>query len=117
MRAILTLLIGGMTMTAVPVFAQVDQCMSKATREDKAGWIYVHLEGSPREIGYQHGYMLAGEIDDLIQTMKSFLLHSSGKDWDFYRDAARNMFWEQGRLGNTRKRLLGGIVDGLKAKG
>ena len=29
--------------------------LSKASRENKNGWIYVHLEGSPADIGYQHG--------------------------------------------------------------
>ena len=28
------------------------------------GWIYVHLEGSPHDIGFQHGYLLAPEIAD-----------------------------------------------------
>jgi Phospholipase B len=110
-----TLLIAGMMMTTVSVFAQVDPCMSKATREDKAGWIYVHLEGSPREIGYQHGYMLAAEIDDLIQTMKSFLLHSSGKDWDFYRDAVKKMFW--GKVDKEYQEEIAGIAEGMKVKG
>ena len=29
------------------------------------GWTQVHLEGTPREIGYQHGMLLAAEIEDL----------------------------------------------------
>ena len=37
--------------------------LAKASRENKNGWIYVHLEGSPHDIGYQHGYLLANEID------------------------------------------------------
>ena len=41
--------------------------LSKASRENKNGWIYVHLEGSPSDIGYQHGYLLADDIDTSIQ--------------------------------------------------
>ncbi len=26
----------------------------------KGGWTYVHLEGSPAEIGFQHGQLLVG---------------------------------------------------------
>jgi len=26
-------------------------------RPDQNGWIFVHLEGSPSEIGFQHGYL------------------------------------------------------------
>src|SRR5690349_9935213 len=29
--------------------------LAKASRQDTNGWIYVHLEGSPSTIGYQHG--------------------------------------------------------------
>src|ERR1700727_2064777 len=72
---------------------QADPRLAKASREDKAGWIYIHLEGSPGDIGFQHGYLLAGEIDDLIKAMKVSLPHLSGKDWDFYRKAVKKMFW------------------------
>jgi len=30
-----------------------------------SGWTVVHLSGSPAQIGYQHGYLLAPEIADL----------------------------------------------------
>ena len=48
----------------------IDPRLVKSSRKDTAGWIYIHLEGSPRDIGYQHGYMLATEIEDLINSMK-----------------------------------------------
>ncbi len=28
-------------------------------RPEKNGWTFVHLEGKPAEIGFQHGYLLA----------------------------------------------------------
>src|SRR5207245_1217254 len=31
-------------------------------RFEEGGWIYVHLEGEPGAMGYQHGYLLAPEI-------------------------------------------------------
>src|SRR5882757_9886893 len=70
-----------------------DPRLAKASREDKAGWIAIHLEGSPSTIGFQHGYLLAPEIDNLLQTLKYYLGHSTGKDWDFYRAAVKKMFW------------------------
>ena len=45
----------------------------KPAREDKNGWIYLHAEGSPTDIGYQHGYLLANDIDTSIQAV-SYLL-------------------------------------------
>jgi len=41
-----------------------------AYRFERGGWVYVHLEGSPREIGYQHGHLLAAEIFDAFQSVR-----------------------------------------------
>ena len=45
--------------------------LAKASRVDTNGWINVHLEGTPREIGFQHGWLLASEIDDLLKALDS----------------------------------------------
>jgi hypothetical protein len=34
---------------------------------DKNGWTFVRLKGTPEEIGFQNGYLLAPEIDDLLK--------------------------------------------------
>ncbi len=39
--------------------ASHDPRLRKAYRFQQGGWMYVHLEGSPSEIGFQHGYLLA----------------------------------------------------------
>ncbi|MEI7856132.1 MAG: hypothetical protein WCH85_01355, partial [Methanomicrobiales archaeon] len=36
--------------------------MAKANRHDKNGWTYLHIEGTPQERGFQHGYLMSGEI-------------------------------------------------------
>ena len=51
--------------------------LSRASRENKNGWIYVHLEGSPATIGYQHGYLLANDIDTTIQAIAHLLAHET----------------------------------------
>ena len=38
--------------------------LAKAKRSERAGWVYLHVEGEPRERGFQHGYLLAKEIAD-----------------------------------------------------
>ena len=35
-----------------------DPRLQKAYRFQQGGWTYVHLEGSPSEIGYQHGFQI-----------------------------------------------------------
>ena len=89
--------------------------LTNASRHDSAGWICIHLEGSPKNIGYQHGYLLAAEIDDLIKTMQHFLPHNSGKYWSFYHDAVKKMFWN--KIDKEYQDELTGITEGLSAKG
>ena len=47
-----------------------DSRLGKSYRFERGGWIYVHLEGSPGNIGYQHGYLLAPEIEDAVQAVR-----------------------------------------------
>src|SRR5450432_2528612 len=88
--------------------------LAKASRENKNGWVYVHLEGSPSDIGYQHGYLLSGEIDTTLQMMGYFLEHETKKDWAFYRRCAKNFLWD--KLDREYKDEINGIAAGLHAK-
>ena len=88
--------------------------LGNASRENKNGWVYVHLQGSPADVGYQHGYLLANEIDTTIRMLEYFLAHETKKDWAFYRQAAKNFLWN--KLDKEYQDELNGIVEGLKAK-
>ena len=39
--------------------SDVNARLRGAYRFQQGGWTYVHLEGSPAAIGFQHGYLLA----------------------------------------------------------
>jgi len=69
--------------------------LAKASKENKNGWIYIHLEGSPSDIGYQHGFLLASDIDTSIQAVSYLLQHDTHRDWQFYRNAAKNFLWDK----------------------
>jgi Phospholipase B len=86
-----------------------------AYRFERDGWVYVHLEGSPDRIGFQHGYLLAAEIGDFLRVIKPFLKTSTRRDWGFYRSAAEKMLWP--RIDDEYRQEIDGIVAGLKAKG
>ena len=88
---------------------------SGSHRFEKDGWIYVHLEGSPEQIGFQHGSLLSDEIADLLRVIKPFLEKSSKRDWNFYRDASEKMLWPG--IDAEYRQELDGIVAGLKSKG
>jgi hypothetical protein len=84
-------------------------------RPEKRGWILVHLEGSPAQIGYQHGYLLAPEIKDAFQVISTEMVHDEEQDWQFFRKAAREVLWP--KLPEEYKQELDGIVEGLAARG
>ena len=92
-----------------------DARLAKAYRFQKGGWTYVHLEGSPSEIGFQHGYLLAPEIADAFQAIKLFDTRQTQRDWDFFRTAAQKMLWPN--IDAEFQQELQGIADGLKAHG
>ncbi len=50
--------------------APADPRLRDAYRFDQAGWMYVHLEGAPDRVGFQHGYLLAPEIADAFEAVK-----------------------------------------------
>ncbi|MGH2563787.1 MAG: hypothetical protein ACRDE5_04705, partial [Ginsengibacter sp.] len=89
--------------------------LAKASRENKNGWVYLHLEGSPSDIGYQHGYLLSTEIDSALQMMSYYLPNATKRDWNFYRNAAQKFFWN--KLDKEYQDEIKGIAEGLQAKG
>jgi len=88
--------------------------IAKASRADADGWIHIHLEGSPRQIGFQHGWLLAAEIDDLLKTLDVFLAGSTGRDWAFFRASAERMFWP--KLEAEYREEIDGIAAGVRAR-
>ncbi|MGZ3945799.1 MAG: C45 family autoproteolytic acyltransferase/hydrolase [Mucilaginibacter sp.] len=89
--------------------------LAGSSREDKNGWIYVHLAGSPHDVGYQHGYLVAKEIDTLIKVFQFYLPHTSKKDWAWYRAAAGRFMWN--KIDTEYQQELTGMAEGLRAKG
>lgn len=95
--------------------APSDRRLQTSYRFQQGGWTYVHLEGSPTEVGFQHGYLLAAEIADAFAAIKLFDTHQSEHDWEFFRKAAREMLWP--RIDEEYQQELQGIADGVKAHG
>ena len=100
---------------ALTLFGCKRDRIGSATREDKNGWIYLHLAGSPADIGYQHGYLAAKEIDTLIKVMQYYVPTTSKKDWAFYRAASKRFLWN--KIDKEYQDEIRGITEGLQAKG
>ena len=74
-------------LSATPAFAQPsihqDDRLEGAYKFKKNGWTYVHLQGSPGQIGYQHGYLLAAQIEDAYRLAYGRRPDGSEKDTVF----------------------------------
>lgn len=92
-----------------------DPHLHGAYRFERNGWTYVHLEGSPEEIGYAHGYLLADKIADALQVFKIEDQHSTGHDWAFFRNAAKTILWPH--MDPEYQQEISAIAQGARAQG
>jgi hypothetical protein len=103
-------LLSGQSLTA-----QVDPRLKNDYRVDNQGWIYLHLAGEPKDIGYAYGTLLSTEIDDAQKTLQLQLKRDTGKNWNFYRETAKKLFWPH--VPTEYQAELSGQAEGLQAKG
>ena len=105
----------------------------KGYRYNIQGWIYLHIEGDPHERGYQHGYLLANEIVDMLNRWShtihfhkliniiskrvSELRYHKIADiwWNFCRNQCNRLYWDKFPL--EYKQEIQGIADGVNARG
>jgi len=81
----------------------------------KNGWTYVHLEGTPHQVGFQNGYLLAPEVADMLKVAQLETARSNKKDWAFFRHAAEHMMWPH--IEAEYREELQGVADGARAHG
>jgi len=95
---------------------QADPRLKNAYRRaEKSGWTFVHLEGTPAEVGFQHGYLLAPELGDAFKVTQLELTHDNSKPWGFFRHAAQEMLWPH--IEQEYRDEMKGIADGANARG
>ena len=60
--------------TIIVIFISLVQCSGSSTdpsfRTENEDWIFVHIEGAPRNRGYQYGTLVADEIADFITVLR-----------------------------------------------
>jgi len=89
--------------------------LGRAWRQDKHGWVYLHVEGEPRERGFQHGYLLAREIRSTLESVKRSWTYESGMDWPWLVERTKALFVL--RVDTENLAEIDGMVEGLAKAG
>lgn len=89
--------------------------LDKASRHEKAGWVYLHIEGKPEERGFQHGYLLAPEIARGVEAVRANWEYQTAMAWEELLGKSAAMY--AGKIDGENRAELYGIVEGLKAAG
>jgi len=100
---------------AAPPAANNDPRLRSAYTFERDGWTYIHIEGTPAQIGFQHGSLLARRIEDNLNVYRVEKAHDLRRPWRFYRTAARNVIWPH--IEPEYREELQGIADGLHSQG
>jgi len=92
-----------------------NEWLAKAYRVDRNGWIYLHIEGKPFERGFQRGYLTANEIDEFLKTAAYFKKFDTGKELDFFVEAAVKLF--KNKVSKEYIEEMKGMVAGMERAG
>jgi outer membrane protein assembly factor BamB len=119
--------------TASTISSQSSNQYKEGYRFNIQGWIYVHIQGDPYERGYQHGYLLAAEIVDMLSRWSNIIhnypiIKSISKRqtdakfekmsqiwWDFCTKECYRLYWN--KYPEEYQQEIRGIADGVAAQG
>jgi hypothetical protein len=78
--------------TAAALTDQQAKWVSHAHRESRHGWIYLRIQGSAEERGFQHGYLMGEEIAEEIRVRRALWKQGSSHEWSWLVEKAAAMF-------------------------
>jgi len=96
-----------------------DPRLAGSLRQDRAGWIYVRLAGDPEQVGFQQGYWLKPEIEEMLRDAQVTEDHQAapGKPSAFtdHRTEAMRLLWP--KVPAEYRQEIEGIAKGVAARG
>lgn len=103
------------SLRAAGLSSQQQEWLRAAGRHERAGWTYLHVEGEPRECGFQHGYLMAREIADCFRIVKFDWKQQNGMEWSWLVENTKPFI--QPAIDKENRAELSGIVEGMNAAG
>ncbi len=89
--------------------------VQKGERHNRNGWVYLHIEGTPRERGFQQGFLLAQEIAEALRVTREGWRHDSGMEWSWLLGKSRRII--NPRVDPENMTEIEGIAEGARAAG
>jgi hypothetical protein len=115
-RLLTALLLASLLPAAQPALSpEQSALLAGGHRFQRAGWVYLHAEGSPRARGFQHGYLLAPEIREGLRATRVQWEYKSALTWKWLVEKADAMLTSKVDPENLAE--IEGIVEGLAAAG
>jgi len=101
--------------STAPLTREQASWLSRAERHERAGWIYLHIEGQPRERGFQHGYLMAKDIAESLRVWRLWWAYQTAMEWTWLVTKSKSMITP--KVDAETLAEIDGIVEGLKAAG
>lgn len=100
---------------AAPLPDEQQAWVRHAERHERHGWVYLHIEGSPRGRGFQYGYLLAKEIGESLRAQRRLWEYGSGMDWSWL--VAKSTAIVLPKVDAEDLAEIDGISEGMNAAG
>ena len=82
---------------------------------DREGWRHVHIGGDPYPRGFQHGYLLAQDLDSCLRSNRFWAYWMTAQDFQFFIDKAIELY--QPLIDDEFLQEMHGIAEGAVAAG
>jgi hypothetical protein len=105
----------GQAQPAGTLSAEQEALLANGRLHGKEGWRYLHVEGSPRERGFQHGYLLAADIREGVRIQARVWEYESAMEWDWLVRQSADMF--TAKIDSENLAEIDGIAEGMAAAG
>jgi len=107
--------IGVQAQPAAKLTQEQQAWLARADRHEKAGWIYLHIEGSPEERGFQNGYLMTNDIEESLRMLKVKWEYQSAMSWAYYLKKTGEILTPHVDAEDLAE--INGIVEGMDAAG